>query len=93
MSLGRTPTALGAFYRRLAYRVGKAKAITATARKFAILVYGVMRGEIDYLDPGQSAYDEQHRTRTLKNLRKRVSILGLVLLDPDPGEVLDRPVS
>jgi hypothetical protein len=39
MSLGRTETALGAFYRRLAYRVGKAKAITATARKLVILVY------------------------------------------------------
>ena len=39
MNLGRTDTALGAFYRRLAYRVGKAKAITATARKLAILVY------------------------------------------------------
>ena len=38
MSLGRTDTALGASYRRLAYRVGKAKAITATARKLAILV-------------------------------------------------------
>jgi Transposase IS116/IS110/IS902 family len=36
MNLGRTDTALGAFYRRLAYRVGKAKAITATARKLAI---------------------------------------------------------
>ena len=32
MNLGRTQTALGAFYRRLAFRVGKAKAITATAR-------------------------------------------------------------
>jgi transposase len=30
MSIGRTSTALGAFYRRLAARVGKAKAITAT---------------------------------------------------------------
>src|SRR5438445_3204524 len=39
MNLGRTDTALGAFYRPLAYRVGKAKAITATARKLAILVY------------------------------------------------------
>ena len=39
MSLGRTETALDAFYRRLAYRVGKANAITATARKPAILVY------------------------------------------------------
>jgi hypothetical protein len=31
MSLGRTQRALGAFYRRLAYRTGKTKAITATA--------------------------------------------------------------
>jgi transposase len=31
MSLTRTRTALGAFYRRLALRIGKPKAITATA--------------------------------------------------------------
>jgi len=35
MSLSRTETAWGAFYRRLAYRVGKPKAITATARTIA----------------------------------------------------------
>ena len=52
MSVGRTQTALGAFYRRLAYRVGKAKAITATARKLAILVYRTLNGELDYHDPG-----------------------------------------
>src|SRR4051812_39686318 len=33
----RTETALGAFYRRLSARVGKAKAVTATARKIAVL--------------------------------------------------------
>ena len=33
MNLARTQTALGAGYRRLAFRIGKAKAITATARK------------------------------------------------------------
>jgi len=38
MSLTRTSTALGALYRRLAARAGKAKAITATARKLALLV-------------------------------------------------------
>ena len=38
MTLGRGQTALGAFYRRLAGRIGKAQAITATARKLAILV-------------------------------------------------------
>ena len=38
-AVGRTATALGAFYRRLAARIGKAKALTATARKIAILFY------------------------------------------------------
>jgi len=38
MTLGRGSTALGAFYRRLAGRIGKPQAITATARKLAILV-------------------------------------------------------
>ncbi len=57
MNLGRTQTALGAFYRRLAYRVGKAKAITATARKLAILVYRTLKGDLVYRDPGAAAYD------------------------------------
>jgi transposase len=37
--VGRTDTALAAFYRRLAARIGKAKAVTATARKIAVLFY------------------------------------------------------
>jgi hypothetical protein len=51
MSLGRTATALGAFYRRLAARAGKAKAITAAARKLAVLVYRVMSATLSYHDP------------------------------------------
>jgi transposase len=35
-TVGRTDTALGAFYRRLSARISKAKAITATARKIAV---------------------------------------------------------
>lgn len=34
---------LGAFFRRLATRVGKAKALTATARKIATVLYSTMR--------------------------------------------------
>ena len=41
-------TALGAFYRRLSARVGKAKAIAATARKLAILVYRTLKGGFVY---------------------------------------------
>ena len=37
VTVGKTATALGTFYSRLGARVGKAKAVTATARKLAIL--------------------------------------------------------
>jgi transposase len=91
--LGRTSTALGAYYRRIAYRIGKPKAITATARKLAILVYRTLKGELDYADPGASAYEQQHRKRTLRNVRNRAKKLGFALVDLETGEVLQGAVS
>jgi len=93
MSVGKTSTALGAYYRRIGYRIGKAKAITATARKLAILVYRVLRGDIDYSDPGADAYEVHHRTRTLRNLRHRAQQLGLGLIDLETGELMEGGVS
>ena len=52
VNIGRTQTALGAFYRRLAARIGKAKAVTATARKLAVLFYNALRFGLRYVDPG-----------------------------------------
>ena len=88
MSLMRTSTALGAFYRRLAARTGKPTAITATARKLALLVYRVLRGDITYSDPGADAYVQLHRTRLLKSLCKRAHQLGHALVDLSTGELL-----
>ena len=93
MTVGKTSTALGAYYRRLGYRVGKAKAITATARKIAILVYRVLRGDIDYRDPGALAYEAQHRSRALRNLRNRAQQLGFSLINIETGELLPGMVS
>ena len=87
MSVGKTSTALGAFYRRLAIRIGKAKAITATARKLALLVYRVLSGQLVYNDPGADAYHQLNRTRELKSLRKRARLLGFHLVDQTTGEV------
>jgi transposase len=89
MSLGRTQTALGAFYRRLAYRIGKAKAITATARKLGILVYRSLKGDLVYADPGAAAYDARNRESTLRRLRQRAATLGFNLVDEQTGEILD----
>jgi transposase len=88
MSLTRSATALGAYYRRLAYRLGQPKAITATARKLAILVYRVLRGEMVYRDPGAAAYDQLHRTRLINGIIRRAQQFGLSLINLQTGEVL-----
>ena len=93
MSIGRTQTALGAFYRRLAYRVGKSKAITATARKLAILVYRCLKGDFVYKDPGAAAYDARHRQSVLRRLRERAEGLGFTLVNRQTGELLEGRVS
>ncbi|WP_404294811.1 IS110 family transposase (plasmid) [Microvirga sp. RSM25] len=84
-AVGRTQTALGAFYRRLAARVGKAKAITATARKIAVLVYNTLSHGMAYADPGASYYEERYRQRVLSNLRRRARSLGYVLEKAGPA--------
>ena len=89
MSPGRTQTALGAFYRRLAFRIGKAKAITATARKLATLVYRCLKGDIVYKDPGAAAYDRHHRESVLRRLRHRAASLGFTLVNQQTGEILE----
>jgi len=79
VNVGKTDSALGAFYRRLAMRVGKAKAVTATARKLAILFYNTLRYGMDYSDPGASDYEARHRTRVLHHLSRRAKQLGYTL--------------
>ena len=84
-TIGRTDTALGAFYRRLSGRVGKAKAVTATARKIAVLFYNTMRYGMQYADPGASHYDQRYRQRAVVNLRRRARALGFTLQEHPAG--------
>lgn len=77
--IGRSDTALGAFYRRLSARIGKQKAVTATARKIAVLFYNTIRHGMTYQDQGAAAYDERHRKRVLSNLQRRARTMGFAL--------------
>ena len=81
VNVGRTQTALGAFYRRLAARIGKAQAVTATARKLAILFYKALRFGMMYADPGVSAYEARYRDRLLHHLKRRAKSLGFTLVE------------
>lgn len=79
VTVGRTHTALGAFYRRLAARIGNAKAVTATARKIAVLFYNAMRFGVNYRDPGADHYEHQYRERVIKQLHRRAAEFGFAL--------------
>lgn len=80
MNIGKTHTAIGAFYRRLAARAGKAKAITATARKLAVLFYNALRFGMSYVDPGEDHYEETYRRRVVHQLHKRARQMGFTLV-------------
>jgi transposase len=84
-AVGRTDTALGAFYRRLAARIGKAKALTATARKIAILFYRAMRFGMRYEDPGADQYEQRYRERVVKQLQRRAAHFGFALQPMEAG--------
>lgn len=85
VNVGKTDTAIGAFYRRLAARLGKAKAVNATARKLAILFYNALRYGMAYQDPGASYYDIAYKERVIQNLRKRAKHFGLELREASVG--------
>jgi len=73
-SISQTKTALGAFYRRLASRIGKAQAIIATCRKLAILFYNTLAFGKAYLEHGELIYQQKQEDwerRKLLNLAKK----------------------
>lgn len=87
-SVGRSKTAIGAFYRRLRARLGPAQANTATARKLACLIYRMLKYGQPFVEQGQEAYTAAQTQRTIRSLRHRAQNLGLKLLNIHTGEIL-----
>ena len=78
-SLLRTPTALGAFGRRIRSRVGSPKAITAIAHKLAKQIYRMLKHGEDYVRQGAEEYEAQYQQRRLVGLRRTAAALGFSL--------------
>lgn len=76
----RSDCALGAFYRRMRAKHGAPKAVTATARKIAVIVYHMLKEKRPYQDFGADHYEQQYKQRVLKNLRRRAQKLGMDLV-------------
>jgi hypothetical protein len=81
VSAGRTPSAIGAFYRRLSARIGKAKAVVATAAKLARIIYTLLKNGTLFEEAGAKAYEERYRDRVLRNLRRKAQALGFDIVE------------
>jgi hypothetical protein len=79
-SLHHSHSYMGAFYRRLAARVGKGKAIQATARKLAIQIYNALKYGTDYVEKGQNYYEENYRKKVVTGLSRRAKEMGYCLV-------------
>jgi transposase len=81
MMLGKTDTPLGAFYRRNRAQLGAPKAITATARKLACLIYRLIKAGQDYQERDVRAYELKYKDQVLRSLRRRAAGLGFELVE------------
>ena len=79
-ALHKSPSALGAFSRRMKARLGPAKATTATARKLALLIYRMLKYGQQYVDQGQKLYEQRYRLQREKRLAKQAQSLGFLLV-------------
>ena len=85
-TLHRSESALGGFLRRIKARLGAPKAITATARKLAVIVYSMLKDGTEYVEAGLEAYEQQYRDRLVKNLKKQAAKLGFSLSAVSPED-------
>lgn len=80
LSVGKSRTALGGYFRKIARTKGHSVAVLATARKLAQYVYRAMRYGVDYVDIGEKAAEEAYEARRLMRLEHEARSRGFKLV-------------
>jgi len=70
---------LRARFNRLSFRIGRNKAIVATARHILIIVYLLLAGDQQYKDLGPHFYDNRNKERSIKRHIQRLEQLGFTV--------------
>jgi transposase len=79
-TLERSPSALGAYYRRMKAKLGAAEGVTATAHKLARILYRLLKhGEV-YVKQGIEEYERKYQERKMKHLKKTAAAMGMELV-------------
>lgn len=87
-AVGRTPTVLGIFYRRIKSRIGGKGAVTATAHKLAVLIYRMLKHGTEYVAQALEDYEAKVKTKLRDSLQKKAAVLGFELTPKVEGEPL-----
>jgi transposase len=87
-SVGRSNSAVGAYYRAMRARLGPRQAMVATAHKIARIVYHLLKTGEPYREEGATEYERKRCERELKHLTRRAQKLGYTLapVPPPPPE-------
>lgn len=72
---------LGDFYKRKKATMGKEKAVTATARKMAVIFYNMVTKGVEYQPELVKPNQKNHKQRRLKRLSKELEQLGYKIID------------
>jgi transposase len=80
LSLRHSDTALGAYYRKMASRLGGDVAVFATARKLAAFIYRLLRWGHRYVDEGAEAFEKRYQENRLRALTAKIKALGYQLV-------------
>ena len=79
--VGRTETWLGQFYRRMKARKGGPKAVTATARKLACIIYHMLKYQEEFVALDMEKYTASAQAHRIRYLRREAKKLGLNLVE------------
>jgi len=69
---------LDPFFKRVAYRKGRQSAVSATARKLAVIIWTMITKKIPYSPPTQYLFlDQKRKLRMVNKIKKNIAKFDL----------------
>jgi transposase len=74
-------TALSNFFKRIAFRNGRVSAISATARKLAVIIWNMIVKRIPYKPDSTYEFIDQKRKRKVQEMKKLIHKFDITIND------------
>ena len=88
MSLWRSKSWLGGFFRKMRARQGTPKAVTTTAHKLVRLAYGLVKNGSEYITRTAAEEEEKQKAYQMRRLLSKAVELGVQVVNPDGSAVM-----